>query len=323
MIKRITAAMLALIMLLSFAACGENGEDSKDEAPSTTSYIRDVKVNIAAVKDETGFGVSKLAKDRDYAYNVSYYDDVEQVKELIKSGKVDIAAMNIAEAVALYSSGTDIKIIAVNNFSTMYILEKGSSVSDFSDLKKKTVYALKTDKVIENFAKTALADNGIDCDNDIDIQYFEDISEIISAISEKENYILMLTGIEAAKLPADKNRRVAVNMTSYWLEQRKSLPVHSCMVARGDYIAENPEMIDEFRGFNEVSVNFIINNAESGAMHLYEAGMFESPEIALTYVSAFSGLGYAENEKMKKLTDESLNAYADGEIPNDAFYYMS
>ncbi|MBQ8762862.1 MAG: ABC transporter substrate-binding protein [Clostridia bacterium] len=322
MIKKITAAVLALIMLLSFAACGDNGEDSPTETPSTTSYIREVKTNVAAVKDITGLGISKLAKDRDYAYSVNYCDDVQQVKELISSGKADIAAMDIAEAVELYNSGADIKVIAVNNLASMYVIEKGNSVSSFSNLKKKTVYALKTDHATELFVKTSLADNGVDVEKDIDIQYFENISEISAAIADKDEYILMLTGPEAAKLPADESRKVVIDMTAEWIGKRKSMPVHSCVVARSDYIEANPEIIDEFRMFNEVSVNFLINNAEAGAIHLYSAGMFESAEIAMTYIASFSSIGYAEKEEMMRFIDESLRACIESGIPGEDFYYL-
>lgn len=322
MTKRIIALLIAMLMLLSLAACGESGVgETTTEMPSTTSYIREIKTNVAAVKDVTGFGVSKLARDRDYAYAVSYYDDVQQVKELIKNGKTDIAAMNIADAVALYNESADIKIIAVNNLASMYVITKGITVKEPSDLKNKTIYALETDSVTENFTKTILSDNGVKYEN-LNVQMFNDISEIAAAIADKDEYVLMLTGIEAAKLPADENRKTAVDLTAGWINQRGSLPVHSVVVARADYISSNPELIDEFRMFNEVSVNFIINNAESGSVHLYDAGFFEDAETAMNYVISYSSLGYAEKEKMKAVISESIQAYVGSELPAEDIYYI-
>ncbi len=322
MTKRIIALLAAMLMLLSLAACGETGtEETTTEALSTTSYVREIKTNIAAVKDVTGFGVSKLAKDRDYAYNVNFCDDAEQVKELIRNGKADIAAINIEDAVALYNEGADIKIIAVNNLASMYVLTKGVAVTEPSDLKNKTIYALETDSVTENFAKMTLTDNGVKYET-LDIQLFGDISEIAAAIAEKEEYVLMLTGVEAAKLPADESRKTAIDMTAGWINQKSSLPVHSVVVARADYIASNPELIDEFRMFNEVSVNFIVNNSESGSLHLYDAGFFEDAETAMAYILSFSSLGYAEKEKLKTVTAESIQAYVEGEPPAEDIYYI-
>lgn len=321
MTKRIVALFTAMLIVLSLAACGENSVDETTEAPSTTSYIREIKVNVAAVNDVTGFGVSKLAKDRDYAYTVNYYDDVQQVKELIRNGKADIAAMNIADAVALYNEGADIKIIAVNNLVSMYVITKGVTVKVPSDLKNKTIYALETDAVTEKFAEITLEDNGVKYEN-LDIQIFGDISEIAEAIADKDEYVLMLPGIEAAKLPADEERRTSIDMTAGWINQKSSLPVHSVVVARADYIATNPELIDEFRLFNEVSVNFVISNSESGSIHLYESGFFTDAETAMAYLLTYSSLSYVEKEKMKKVTEESLQAYVDGELPAEDIYYI-
>lgn len=320
MTKKITALFMAVLMLLSLAACGDNSTDeTTTEVPSTTSYIREIKTNIAAVNDVAGFGLSKLAKDRDYAYTVNFYDDVQQVKELIRNGKADVAAMNINDAVALYNEGADIKIIAVNNLASMYVVAKGVAISTLSDLKKHTIYTLKADDVNESFLKTLFADNGIDYKS-LDIQTMADINEISSAIADKSEYVLMLEGVYAAKLPEDEERKTVIDMTAGWINQKSSLPVHSVVVAKTDYINSNPELIDEFRMFNEVSVNFIINNAEAGALHFYEEGVFENGESAMAYISSYCSLGYAEKEKMKTVIAESVEAYVEGELPAEAYY---
>ena len=144
MIKRLIAFGTALVMLFTFAACGDKSDvETSTEAPSTTSYIREIKTTVAAVNDISGFGVSKLALDRDYAYSVTYYDDVQQVKELVRNGKTDIAAMSIVDAVELIKEGADIKIIAVNNLISTYIITKGVEVKNPAGLKGKTIYSVK------------------------------------------------------------------------------------------------------------------------------------------------------------------------------------
>ena len=322
MIKRLTAIVLAILMVMSFAACEGKGDDvTTTEMPSTTSYIREIKTNVAAVNDVTGFGLSKLAKDRDYAYDVTYHDDVAQVKELIKSGKADIAAMSIYDAAALRKEGADIKIIAVNNLMSMYIFSKGITVMKPEELKNKTIFALNNDVITENFVQKTFEENGINYDS-LDIKVFESVSELSAAIAEKDKYVLMLSGVDAAHLPKDEKRIVALDLTMGWINQRSSLPVHGVVVARTDYIASNPEIIDEFRTFNEVSVNFIVGNAESGALHLYENGMIENAEISGIYVADFCSLAYAEKEKMQKVVGECLATYVDAEIQVQDITYI-
>ena len=320
MTKRILALFIAVLMLLSFASCMGDGTGEKTtEAPSTTSYIREIKTNVAAVKDVTGIGLAKLARDRDYAYNVSYFDDVQQVKDMIRNGKADFAAMNLADAVELYNEGADIKIVAVNNLASMFVLAKGTTVNGVSGLKNKTIYALEPDLLTESYLKSVLSDNGVEYEN-LNIRFFGDISEIAAEIEGKSEYVLMLPGVEAAKLPEDEERIVAVDMIVGWINQRNSLPVHGVVVARADYIASNPEIADEFRLFNEVSVNFVLGNAETAAILLGDMGFFDSVDTSLSYILTYCSLGYTENEKMKKIIEESLDICIEGELPANDFY---
>lgn len=319
MTKRIIAILMAILMLFSFAACGENGGEQSTDVPTTESYIREVKTIVAAVKDVTGFGVSKIAADRDYAYDVQYYDDAQQVKDIMKNGKADIASLPLSSAVELCTTETGLKIIASNNLASMYVLTKGVEISDFSDLKSNAIYALENDYETQLFTETLLKDNGVDYDS-LDIQKMASAEELAGAIAGKEKYVLMLTGVDAAKLPADEGRKTSLDFTGLWIQHKKSLPVHSVIVARNDYIDANPDIIEEFRTFNEVSVNFIINNSDSGAMHLNDAGFFADVETSMAYVSFYSSLNYAENEDMKKVINETLETVIGDVLPDESFY---
>lgn len=314
MIKRLIALGTILIMLFTFASCGENTEvETTTEVPSTTSYIREIKTNVAAVKDINGFGLSKLATDRDYAYTVTFYDDVQQVKELIKNGKADIAAMNIVDAIEFFNEGADIKIIAVNNLISTYVLTKGVSISDPSGLKGKTIYSVETDEITDKFIKETLKKNNVNYES-LDIRMFSTVSELIAEIEGKDKYVLMLDGVNASVLPDDNERKTSVDFTLGWISQRESLPVQSVIVARNDFISSNPDLIDEFRMFNEVSVNFIMGNAESGAVQLYSDGNFETAEEAMSYIVSYCTLTYVEKEKMQKVLGETIEILLDGAV---------
>ncbi len=319
MTKRIIALLSAVLMLLSFASCGENGGETITDTPSTTNYVRETKTVVAAVNDVSGFGVSKLAKDRDYAYDVTYYDDVKQVMDMIRSGKADIASMGLSNAIELCTTDAGVKIIASNNLTSMYVITKGVEISGFSDLKKNTIYTLENDYETQLFTETLIKDNGVDYES-LDIQKMNSVDELAGEIASKDKYVLMLAGIDAAKLPVDEGRKTAIDFTGKWIEQKKSLPIHSVVVARNEYIESNPDIVEEFIMFNEVSVNFIINNAESGSIHLNEAGFFADVETSMTYLSYYCSLNYAEREKMKMLVNESLGFVGEDLLSDEAFY---
>ncbi len=322
MTKRIIALLTAILMTLTFTACGENGgKEQTTDDPSTTTYIRETKTVVAAVNDVTGIGVSKLAKDRDYAYTVNYYDDVQQVMDDIKNGKADIASIPLSKAVELSTSGTGIKILAVNNLASMYVVTKGVEIKNFSDLKNHTVYTLENDYETQLFTEITLKDNGVDYES-LDIQKMNSVEELADAIEGKDKYVLMLAGIDAAKLPVDEERKTSLDFTGKWIEQKKSLPVHSVVIARNDYIEANPDIINEFMMFNEVSVNFIINNFESGAIFLQDSGFFADAEASMAYLTNYSSLNYCEKEDMKRVVNETLG-FCGGDAAPDEYLYIA
>ena len=322
MIKRLIALGTALVMIFTFAACGEQGGvDTSTEAPSTTSYIREIKTTVAAVNDISGFGLSKLATDRDYAYSVTFYDDVQQVKDLVRNGQTDMASMSIVDALELIKEGADIKVIAVNNLISSYVITKGVEVKNPSDLKGKTIYSVASDELTERFIKETLKNNDVDYDS-LDIRMFSDVSELISEIEGKDKYVLMLDSVNASSIPEDEGKRTSVDMTYGWINQRESLPVHSVIVARTDFITSNPELIDEFRTFNEVSVNFISGNSESGAVQLHSDGKFESAEEAMMFISSYCSLTYAEKEKMQKVLGETIEILLDNAVSAQDISYI-
>ena len=77
-LKRLSALMLAMLLLLSFAACGgkDGGEDSDVTDAPETNYEREVKTKIAALNGPTGLGLAEIKADRSYAYDVEYYSQI-------------------------------------------------------------------------------------------------------------------------------------------------------------------------------------------------------------------------------------------------------
>lgn len=126
-LKRLSALMLAMLLLLSFAACGgkDGGEDSDVTDAPETNYEREVKTKIAALNGPTGLGLAEIKADRSYAYDVEYYSDPQEVGPLLIKGEVDIAALPLNMAANLYKK-TDgkIKMLAINTLGVLHVLSR-------------------------------------------------------------------------------------------------------------------------------------------------------------------------------------------------------
>lgn len=323
--KRISAAFLAVLMLISFGACNGETEDETTTAAteSTTSYIREVKTQLASLSGPLGIGIAKLGADRDYAYTVKAYADAQENVTLLKKGEADIAVLPVNLAASVYNE-TDgaVKIIAVNSLGVFHILENGKKIQSIDDLKGKTVYSLGEGNVPEFLFDYILAENGLD--GSVTVKFAADFDEIKAADAD----IVMLPEPYAAMLAlSDESMRYALDLSDEWEKVSETPLVQSVIVARTEYIENNPEYIETFLMQNEVSVNFLIENPQAGAALLSETGYFESEELAQAALEGCNP-SFISGENMKAALDavyEMLNqadpASIGGKVPDEGFYY--
>lgn len=325
-IVRIISLLLAAAMLLSFAACGGNGSgDTPTE--TTTSYIREVKTKISSLSGPLGIGIAKLAADRDYAYETTVFSDSEQVCELLRNGKTDIAVLPVNVAASLYNETNGaIKILAVNSRGVFHILENGSGIKKMDDLKGKTVYALGEGNVPEYLLDEILEKNGLD--GKVTVEYKADFNEIKAVAESDKSAVFMLPEPYASTLKAsDEGIGYALDLSDEWEKVNDAPFAQGVVVARAEYIENNPEYIETFLMQNEISVNFIIENIDAAPQLLSNAKSFASPEEA---TAALIGCNprFIMGEEMKKAVSGTLEMLYQanpeligGEMPADEFYY--
>ncbi len=324
--KRISAAAVALLMLLSFAACnGENGEKTTEPTESTTSYIRENKTRIATLSGPLGIGIAKLAKDRDYAYTSTLYSDAQQVVTLLKDGKTDLAVLPVNLA-ATVCNEADVKIIAVNTLGVLHILENGREIKTVDDLRGKTVYAIGEGSLPEFLLDAVLEANGLD--GRVNVEFKEDYSEIASLAGEGKAKIVMLPEPYASTLASStEGMRFALDLSDEWQKAKGTPFAQSVIVARSEYIENNAEYIETFLMQNEISVNYLIENSVAGAEMLAETGNFENGDVA---AAALAGCNpkFMRGEEMKtalkaefEMLYQANAASIGGKIPEDSVYF--
>ncbi len=300
--KKITAVILAVFMLISFAACndGDNGDNS-----SSTSYIREEKTRISVPKGNAlEYAMKKLSVDRSYAYDVQFIESTEQIVNLIKNGETDIASLPVDAAARLANSVGGIKIIAINTIASFDFLTKGESLKGFADLKGKTVYFSKEEPAGEAVFRYVIEKNGMNAQNDINYAYTETNAELSALAKEEKIDFFVISNPESTKIILEnENIKIASDLSVEWDKYNETKLAYGVVVAREEYINAHPDYIETFLMQNEISVNYGQAVDDISSNFFIENGYFEDRSTAVAVVTN-SGLMFGEGEIMKETVNK-------------------
>ncbi len=352
-IIRIISLLLALCLVAGLAACG-----SKE--PEGDPGEREIKTKVAAVKDETGFGAFKIMTDRSYAYDMKYYDTVDEVAGLIKDGSVDIAVLPLDTAAKIYNeTGGKIQMLCTAATGGIHALAmkkeeettsapakdgKDGDVKDedttaspidfeiinvesIEDFRGRTVWMNGTDSLVKCLIETLIKKSGVG--KDIELKTADSDDEIIKKATTDRRDIYILPVLSAMKIIGeDNNPKQAFSLTREWNKLFDTPPVTACVVAGKDYIEANPDIISEFLTFIEVSLNYTATSETLG-QPLVDAGLFDDIIKAANTVSGCN-YHYLEGAEAKEAAQATLEilckTYPDlagGKTPGDDFYYIA
>lgn len=316
-------------MLFSFAACNDGtGEQVEvNTNPPETSAVadRENKIRIAAANNPMGLGFAKLSVDRAYAYDVEFCTTPEEAIELFNSGKAEVLSVSLDTAAKLYNeSGASLQMLAINTLGMTYVLSNDAELKTLDALAGKTVYCPSDDAAVKAIFAKSLEANGV---SGVDIQY-KTTEEIRSGMVDGTIDHCVLPEYKATGTTARMEAGNApVVLANLWSEKLGFELAQGCIVAKKDYVEKNAELIEEFLGFYEASVNYLIKNLTGAALFLSENKFFETSDLAKALITN-SNLGFVSGAEMKELAKKNLEALVSvdpeiisGAIPADDFYY--
>lgn len=357
--KNLFALLLALCLSLSLAACGSSAspttaptdEPSTQATPEATpeSTPEPVEETTASVetyslgllKGPTGMGgvyvIDGAENDLyiesdncDCDYDITLAAAPTDLSTLLINGEMDIAAIATNLAATLYNKTEGgIQIIALNTKGVLYILENGESVQSVTDLKGKTIYATGQGANPEYVLNYILTSNGLTPGTDVTIEW-RDSEELSTLMASGEIDLCMLPVPAAtAVLMKNENVRSALDLTKEWeaLGNGSEL-IMGCIVARTQFIEENPEAVEAFLAQYEDSSSRVLSDDNAAAlMAQYE--IVGSEGIAKAAIPN-ANLCFIKGSDMQS----AITGYFDvlfaadptsigGSLPGDDFFYES
>ncbi len=310
--------------------------DGSGDASSTgdTSAAHGPTPRLMVLSGPTGVGAAKLMADADAgtpAATVEVVTDNTQVQAALNNKDVDIAAIATNAAASLYAK-TDggIQVLAVNTLGVLYILEKGDTVHAMADLAGKTLYAPSNTKGAnpEHILNHLLEGSGVD-PSQVNIEWLTPQEITVKMTSSDAGICMLPVPAATALLVKDSGVREAVSLSDAWQDLEGSPLPMGCIVARTEYIEENPLGVEAFLAAYEKSINYIsdpTNSADASAL-VAQYEFAPNDQVAAKAIPQCS-LTFITGQEMKTTLEDyytilfqTAPASIGGGLPYDSFYY--
>ena len=315
----------------------ETEATTEAEADETTAEA--IEINIGVIQGPSAMGligVMDEAENDDAIYNFTLVGSPDAVVPDIVQGNFDIAAVppNIASVLYNNTDG-DIQVIAIGTLGVLYIVEAGDEIVNVEDLQGRTIYASGAGGAPEFVLNYILEGNGIDPENDVNIEWLAEHTEVASRMAVSEDGVAMLPQpFVTVAMTENEDLRIALDLTEEW-DQVQALDegptsalIMGVLVARRDFIDQHPEELERFLDRFEDSVQFVNGDIEEAAQLIEQHDIFPAP-IA-TRALPYSNITFIEGTEMEELLSGFLQVLYEqnpesigGEMPSDEFYYIN
>ena len=318
-------AVVLMLGTMLLTGCGAQKRES----------VESVIVHVTALKGPTAMGMVDFMdksekgeiKDNDYQFEI--VAAVDEVTPKLVQGKTDIAAVPANLASVLYNNtNAEVQVLAINTLGVIYIVESGDVISEVSDLKGRTIYASGKGATPEYALNYILAQNGIDPEKDVTIEWKSEHAECLSALMADENAIAMLPQpfVTTAQTKSEKIR-VALDLTEEWDKLgADSALLTGVVVARKEFVEQNPAAVQAFLEHYEASVNYVNQNIKDAATLIEKYDIVPAP-VAVKAVPSCN-IVFITGEEMKQKLSGYLKVLLEqnpkaigGALPADDFYY--
>lgn len=316
--------------------------DTAEESAKDAGNEQVTNIKIAALKGPTAMGMVKMMADveeqsaQGINYEFTIAGSVDEITpNLLVQGKLDIAAVPANMGAIFYNNtNAGVQVLAINTLGVLYIVDIGDEVHSVEDLKGKTIYASGKGATPEYALKYILSANGIDPDKDVTIEWKSEHSECVAALaaSGSDSGIALLPQpfVTTAQAQNDKIK-IALDLTEEWdkLQETAELPsalLTGILVARTDFVRENPEAVAAFMDAYKASVEYVNANVADAAALIENYNIV--PAAVAEQALPYCNIVFIEGSEMQDKLSGYLNILMEqnpkaigGALPDEGFYY--
>lgn len=333
--KKLLALILATLMVVSLAACGKATTDNKKSSAAKSEEYKGIDMHVACMTGPTGIGMAKLMKDAEDKKTANNYEftvagAATDIMPKFLKGEIQIASVPTNVAATFYNNTKGkIRMLAVNTYGVLSILEKGDSIKEIKDLKGKTIYSTGKGQNPEYILKYILSENGINPEKDVTINFVSSTDLVAKLISGEAEIAMAPEPAATTVMVKNKALKRVLSINDEWKKVSDTELMMGCVIALDSYVKENPKAVEKFLEEYEKSIAFAKENVEDAAQYCETYTIAASKAIAQKAIPTCN-LTYVTGKDMKK----NVNGYFDvlfkadpksigGALPKDDIYYKA
>ena len=293
-------------------------------------------VRVASLKGPTSLGLLFLMNKADKGETANTYEfqmatGADEILPLMVKGDLDIARVPANVASVLYhKTQGGVEVIDINTLGVLYMVSGEDGLTNFTDLKGKTIYLTGKGTTPDYVLQYLLTANGMSAD-DVILEYKSEATEVASVLAEDPTAIGLLPQpfVTAACMQNDA-LKVIFDLNEEWNKvqgEDGSSMVTGVTVVRKEFLEENEEAVKSFMEDHKASAEDINADPATGAALAVEAQIVAKEPIAQKAIPNCN-ITYIDKAEMK----QALSGYLDvlfhqdslsigGGLPESDFYY--
>ena len=333
-VKKLFLLICVIVLYASIlSACATDASDLLVTENSS------VPVSVGVLKGPTAIGIVQFMDEADNGrittnkYSFDIAGSVVEIIPRIVKGTLDIAAVPANLSSVLYNNTQGaVQVLAINTLGMIYIVEANDTISSVEDLRGKTILASGKGAPQEFALNYILSSNGIDPERDFNIEWKSEHTEVVTSLLTRTNSIALLPQpfVTTAQM-LNENIRVAIDLNEEWdnTQQAHDAPsalIMSVMIARADFVRQNPQVISDFLDHYAISVEFVNNNVNEAAALVGQYGIV--PEAVAQRAIPYCNITFIEGHGLKEKLSGYLRVLYEqnpqsvgGALPSDEFYF--
>ena len=311
-------------------------ESTIASAEETSQNTDGTVVRVASLKGPTSLGLlflmDKAEKgETSNAYEFQMATGADEILPLMVKGDLDIALIPANVASILYhKTQGGVEVIDINTLGVLYMVSGEDGLTDFTDLKGKTIYLTGKGTTPDYVLQYLLTANGMSVD-DVTLEYKSEATEVASVLAEDPTAIGLLPQpfVTAACMQNDA-LKVIFDLNEEWNKIQGvsgSSMVTGVTVVRKEFLAEHEDAVKSFMEEHKASAEAINADPVTGAALAVEAQIVAKEPIAQKAIPGCN-ITYMDKADMK----QALSGYLDvlfhqdsqsigGGLPESDFYY--